>query len=551
MRWFCLLLRSFILPARVARYSLVGILLLFLGAVCGCAAPDTASQLVLRQNKLLGILQNVSDASDRRKRADRHLLKIMAPDNPARLTALVRVVQGYGQAPTMKIYAMDQLMTADKLLGIAVLARQLPRFQHWRVLSHACALARATGNPAMLDPLILSLNRPARRFAIPQRPESLAIRSLFPEGLRRCLAEKLIAGHTLNARLAALSVLYYLQSRKELYSLIMKQGHAPDALMSALHWYARKFGYVPHTAEQVAWIEELFAGRFSRLVQLAQLHCRFVPPAGRHRLAAACKSVTAGNPANRPSSRAATSGLKSHRGNIRAGTCMPDGIPPRLIGLLAMLANPQLFVPRQNLIAIVQRDYASRRHIRRPGPYPGSPDNPNPSWADNAGKLSYCDLLLVQTLYSALARRYFRAELTQLGRRSRHNTRAEEGGLIQLPAIDRPSGHTMPRLRLKDYRSLRHINSGVYMTGPALMLDTPSGLAQYIFHFQKMDNQRYTGPAPGDLRYVRAARCVVVIFTSLSRYSFDATADFPDGAVLDLGVFSKSRTARFASHDWP
>ena len=141
--------------------------------------------------------------------------------------------------------------------------------------------------------------------------------------------------------------------------------------------------------------------------------------------------------------------------------------------------------------------------------------------------------------------RYFRADVTRLGNQSQHNTRTEEGGLIQLRSSPASSRHVaLPVLHLKRYRSLKHVNNGVYVTGPALLLATPSGLAQFIFHFQKADNQRYTGPAPGDLRYVRATRCVVVIFTSLSQRTFDATADFPDGAVLDLGVFEKCRQFR-------
>ena len=519
--------------------------LLAFGALAGCAGPGTASsRLARRQKTLLRILGNIPDATSTRKKADRHLLHITSADNPARLAVLVGVVTGYGQQPMMKIYAMDQIMAADKLLGIAVLARQIPRFQHWRVLIHACTLAQSTGNRAMVDPLILSLMRPAHRFTLAQRPEANAIRNLCHGGLRRCLANKLFHSHTLTVRLAALKLLYHLLPPTQLYALIFEQNHVSDPMLSALRWYGRKFSYIPHTAAQVAWIEELHGGRFSALARLAELHCRLLPLTGNYSGVMASPSgqvERTGRHAHalRPSRAAASPYDHSH---FPAHTCMPRGIPPRLIGLLAVLTNPQQYAPPNVLKNIIELYYAGRPHVRRPGPYPGSPDNPDPSLADNAGQLSYCDLLVVQCLYAALAHRYFRADITRLGNQSQRNSLTEEGGLIQLRSSARQTGHrALPALHLALYPSLKHINNGVYVTGPALLLATPTGLAQFIFHFQKTDNQRYTGPAPGDLRYVRATRCVVVIFTSLSQHTFDATADFPNAAVLDLGVFEKCR----------
>lgn len=462
----------------------------------GCASTGTApAPGVRRQQRLLHILTDVSDSAEMRQKADRQLVQMSLPSNPARLAALVEVVGGYGQSPTMKIYAMDQLMAANRQLAIAVLARQIPHFEHWRVLRYACSLTVRIGDQALVDPLVLSLNRTATRFTTRQRPEADAIRHLTHGSLRSCLEKKFRHGQMISVRLAALNLLYHLLPTGRLRELVLA-GTNDDAMLSSLAWYARLFSYVPHTAPQVAWIEEMHSGAMGPVARAAKWDMRYLP-----------------------------------------GHCMENGVPPRLVGLLATLGRPTQYPPIAMLRQRVRRAYAAHRHVRRPGPYPGSPDNPDPSLAANAGKFSYLDWLVIRVLYDALHHEAFRDQIMRLGRQSRHVHGAEQGGLIQFHIVrGQRESEKYPAIHLKLYPSLKNVNSGVYITGPQLLLDTPMGLGQFILHFQKRDNERYTGPAPGDLRYVRFTRCVVVIFTSMSRRAFDTTVDFPSGAVLDLGV---------------
>ena len=506
----------------------------------GCASHIAITRASPKPTLLLHKLGNISDAAIAREKADRHLLRYVPATYRARLAVLIRIIAGYGQAPKIKIYALNQLMAADQSLAIGVLTRQIPRFQHWRVLIHACLLARATGDTALIDPLILSLNRPARRYPLLRRPEAEAIRALAHSSLRHCLAEKLLSSHIMAVRLGALRLLHRLLTRSQFYALLLADRHRRDPMLAALRWYERKFDYIPRSPDQVVWIQEFYDGPYSALARTAEHDLRLLPT----------------NPIQKP--MPTLHGQYEHRTASPTGpgtdlfpaanspvnnfsrTCMPQGISPRLIGLLAALTGPHAYVPPEILRENIQRLYATYRHIRRPGPYRGSPDNPNPSLADNSRKLSYCDLLTLQTLYAALGHRNFRVQVTHWGDQSRFNTKAEEGGLIQLLKHHRPNSiGQAPALGLKLYATFKQINNGVYVTGPDLLLNTPAGLAQFVFHFQKSDNRRYTGPAPGDLEYVRTARCVVVIFTSTSRDTFDTTADFPDGAVIDLGIFKK------------
>ena len=510
----------------------------------GCALNSATVGAGPRPTLLLHTLGNISDAARARKNADRRVLRLVPATNPARLAVLMRIIAEYGQSPKMKIYAMNQLMAADPSLGLGVLARQIPLFQHWRVLIHACSLAQAAGDSAMVDPLILSLDRPAHRFPLVQRPEADAIRALTGSTLRDCLANKLFHAQIMAVRMAALNLLHQLLTRGQFYALIMADKQDHDPMLAALRWYGRRFYYIPQSAEQVAWIEELYNGAFSALARRAGHDLRMLP-VSRSRCRESALPGRHEHPAEWVVSRGSrSSGLFSTNNLSCAG--MPQGIPPRMIGLLAALTDPRVYVPRNILLNRIKQAYTAYPHIPRPGPYPGSPDNPDPSLADNSGKLSYGDLLVLQTLYTALRHRNFRVQVTYKGDQSRFNKTSEEGGLIQFWNHRRfgATGQT-PALRLKLYDSFKQINNGVYVTGPDLLLNTPAGLAQFVFHFQKSDNRRYTGPAPGELQYVRTARCVVVIFTSISRSTFDTTADFPNGAVLDLGIFKKChRVAR-------
>ena len=218
---------------------------------------------------------------------------------------------------------------------------------------------------------------------------------------------------------------------------------------------------------------------------------------------------------------------------------MPQGIPPRYVALLAMLGNPSDYPPRSVLLTQVVRLLAQHRHIRRPVPYAGAPTDINPSLSANRRRLSYCDLLLARLFLQAMDRPLFVQSVWTLGNQSRHNTHTEEGGLI-LPVL--PSSTlastpgNLPEIRLKLYSPEIQFNNTIYVSSPRLLLATPHGLAQFIFHFQHLYNARYTGPAAGDLRYVRRMGCSVVIFTSIGRNLFDTVLDTPSGAVLDLGL---------------
>jgi len=465
--------------------------ILFLAACSQQQGPPDATQI---QNMLTELV-DISQPDDQRQAADAQLVQSIGADSTKRLAALVEIVEGYGQHPAMKIYALDQIRSANPELAEAVLAANIPRFDDWDVLTHACAMAQELQDKNLIGPLVESLARPAVTYSLPRWPEAHVIETLSGQKLTVELAYLLLDGGEEKIRLDALQVLYDLQGNNWLKQFILTAA-ATDPLIDDLQWFIRNFNFVPRDGTEVLWIQELHEPRMAAMANAAHQHVSWIAPAD-----------------------------------------VPDGIEPRFIYLLAFLNRPSDYPSRDTLLGQVAALLAERRHRRRVPSYSGAPDDIDPTLQANQNRLVYCDLLLIKTLLQAIAEPENCRSIYTLGYNSMSNVASETGGLL---AFDPASTTDFPVLTLNEYPSELNIGAGIYVGGKQLMLDTPNAAAQFIFHFQNVDNSQYVGPAAGDVAYVKNTRCNVVIFTSVGDHIFDAMVDFPSGAVIDLGVFNSS-----------
>ena len=485
---------------RIWRIRLATGLALLLAGVCSCAQnPNTPAGRAMRIRQLAHTLANAANPYQQRISADQQLGALAGTNSPIRQRLLIDIICGQADSPPIKVYALASLAHSAPDLTRHLLHRRIYKMEHWRVLTAACHWAVSLHDRGSLDALFRSLKRPARRFAIPRRPEAAAIRLLCHCTLRLALWRKLGQRRGIAARLAALEILYRMQGAAVVKAGILKL--APqDPLIASLSWYIRLFGYVPHRASEVTWIEQLNQRPSADIVRQAQQRI----------------------------------GSVSGRGKMRYG------IPPRYLALLAQLATPADYPPAPELKSQVAKLLAEHRHIRRPVPYPGAPTDIKPTLAANADRLTYCDLLLAKTLLQALGRATFVRNVWRMGKVSRRDTSSEEGGLILADRARNASRGL--RLHLRLFAPAMRLNNTIYVSSPQLLLATPRGLAEFIFHFQKRHNARYTGPAEGDLKYVRHKGCSVVIFTSTGRRKFDTVLDTPTGAVLDLGISAAQKS---------
>ncbi len=470
-------------------------------AIAGSCAqnPDTPTGRGIRIGRLAHRLANAANPYRQRIRADRQLAALVGTNSSIRLHLLTDIICDPTDSPRIKVYALARLAHCEPGLARHLLHRRIYKMEHWRVLTAACQWAVSLHDRGSLNALFRSLKRPARRFAIPHRPEAAAIRYLCHSTLTQALWQRLAQGGDIAARLAALEILYQVHGRAAVKAGILKLVPR-DPLIASLSWYIRIFGYVPHRATEVAWIEQLDHQPSADIVRLA-----------RQRI-----------------------GRVTGRGKMR------HGIAPRYLKLLAILVKPADYPSALALKRQVASLLATHRHIRRPVPYAGAPTDINPTLAANADRLTYCDLLLVRTMLQALSQASFVHSVWRLGKASRRDTSSEQGGLI-LANHGQPK-QSGPRLRLRLFAPAMRLNNTIYVSSPQLLMATPHGLAEFIFHFQRRHNARYTGPAEGDLKYVRHKGCSVVIFTSTGRRKFDTVLDTPTGAVLDLGISAAEKS---------
>lgn len=467
---------------------------MLLAGSCSCVQnPETPASRAIHIHRLAHRLANAANPYRQRISADQRLASLTGTNSSIRQRILRGIIYGQADSPRIKVYALASLAQSDPVLTRHILHRRLYKMEHWRVLTAACHWTVSLHDSGSLDALFRSLKRPAKRFTIPHRPEAAAIRILCHSTLTKALWRRLVQRSDIAARLAALEILYHLHGPAEIKAGILKL-HPQDPLIAAIVWYIRTFDYVPHRASEVAWIEQLHQRPDSGIVRLAAQHISSVTGVGK----------------------------------------MRHGIPPRYLELLSRLGMAADYPSALELKEQVGSLLATHRHIRRPVPYPGAPTDINPTLAANADRLTYCDLLLARTLLQALSRESFARSVWRKGKASRRYASSEEGGLI---LVDRgQAGRGGLPLHLRLFAPAMRLNNTIYVSSPQLLLATPRGLAQFIFHFQKRHNARYTGPAEGDLKYVRHIGCSVVIFTSIGRRKFDTVLDTPTGAVLDLGI---------------
>jgi hypothetical protein len=472
-------------------YRFFFLIALLLPTACSqpVSGPPSAGQI----QSMISELLDVSRPDDQREAVDAQLMQNVGANSPQRLNALVQIVEGRGQHPEMKIYALDQIRQADVALVQEVLMENIPLFQDWDVLKHACQMAVELQDKDLITPLVSSLARPATSYTLGQRPEVWAIEQLSGRKLAAELIYLLLIGSDQSVRLDALQELYDLQGRLWLQQFILGAPQT-DTLIGDLQWYARTFHYVPRNDSEVLWIQELHEPQMAVEIRAAQEHLTWIDPQE-----------------------------------------LPNGVEPRLIYLLAFLDQQADYPPHDVLMQQVAALLGSRRHMRRTPAYPGAPDDIDPTLAANQNRLSYCDLLLIKVLAQALEQSANCRDIYALGYRSMSDPSSEEGGLL---AFAPASSAQAPALLLQLYPSELKINRGIYVSGEQLMLATPRGAAQFIFHFQNVDNSQYVGPAAGDVVYVKNTCCNVVVFTSVGDHVFDAMLDLPSGAVIDLGVFT-------------
>ncbi|HVS71298.1 MAG TPA: hypothetical protein VHQ47_08595 [Phycisphaerae bacterium] len=481
--------------ARSACCLLVPLVLL---PACTSGPPPTAGPLAPSRNPdvLLALLASPSTPDASRQAADQRLAAATSKTNPARLAVLEQILYAPGHSDAMREYALDQLAAADPARCANALILYLPRMTG-DVLAHACAAAKALGDPRLLDPLARSLARmsgpPREPGNANDRPELPAITALSGKPAVDALYDLLATSTDTSVQIAALDSLEVLLPADQVVKRVAQLQPGQDASAAFVtdeQWWASAFGTLPLGENECRWVQTLHRPENAGMVERAI--------AAHHELAGQTDYVAA----------------------------------PRFVAVLAAMDadGGALKMTRQQLLDALAAALAAVPHAHRAPAYAGAPDDVPDTLAANAAKLSRGDLLTLRLLLATLPAAL--PALYQQGIDDLSDTNTEHGGLLKI------SEGSPPALTPTIYPPTLTDGNFTYLTPESLIRDTPLGIAQYHFHFQQIHNEDRAGPGAGDLSYIRSAACNGVVITSVDTRQVNVDFYTSAGAVVDIGTYT-------------
>ncbi len=390
----------------------------------------------------------------------------------------------------MRIYAMDQLVLADKKRCVAALAFALPRMESWPVLQHACDVTVKLHDFSLLNVLVCSLDRPATTFTPRDRPEAKAITQLSGRPLDALLLDALSGPQELAVKIAALDLLCQLEDSSHLQKRLRSLPPG-DSFLDDIRWSIELFNFVPMGTNQVSWMRYLRQDRYANtIIHAAHAHQTLLNQPDYH-------------------------------------------FAPRFVHLLANLdVQPVILaMSRQQLLDDLRNRLAPLTHVNRTPEYEHAADDVDESLAPNLSKLSRCDLLTIRQLLIFLPNPALRQALQRAGLADRADTSSEHGGLLFLRPTDDGITATI-------YPPLFSTSDFQYIPSTKLYTDAADALAMFHFHYQQSHNAEKAGPGEGDLRSAAKNLFTGVVITSIDDHRFDVDYFNPDGAVVDLGVYT-------------
>ena len=493
-------LLPFIHRANQALSLCVFALTLLLLCACDKSTPSTPpppndNALLENQAPLIALLANSATPEESRQAADAKLVQLVGPADPTRLAVLEQIVWGPGHTATMRIYALNQIAAADPTRAGRVLMHHLPRMDDWPVLERACALSVELGDLRLVDPLVRSLDRPAKKHPRPERPEVAVIEKLTNQKIAPALRQRLFESRDQSVRIAALDLLSELAGPDTVKKLLREkdwinlEAQSPGGngtLLADLRWWLDRFDTIPVGGQEVEWVKELRKSQQTNiLTQATQRHQKLHPQ-------------------------------KDYL------------IAPRFVWLLGQVDQPTVEMTRPQLLAAITRQLSHQTHLQRASDHGEHGLQRDESFTANAPHLTRCDLLAILILLRGLDTPTFSNQVLEQGLTDMTDTESEHGGVIKL---------TTSGLSLVEFPPLYKSNDQQYLVSDKLLRELVYGIAEYHFHFQKVHNQDHAGPGQGDLDFAQKTRCNAVVFTSTGPGKFNVDYYTPNGVIVDLGVW--------------
>ena len=150
---------------------------------------------------------------------------------------------------------------------------------------------------------------------------------------------------------------------------------------------------------------------------------------------------------------------------------------------------------------------------------------------DWASEMSWADALALLVVDEAVRSEAVRGRLPGIARVDRRDTGTEYGGLIEA------DGASTGGFRLKLYppRYRDRIGDNAFIASEDLIANSDHAVAHFHMQVQRVNNNRFAGPSPGDLEYTRLSGRTAVVFTSVGKNAMNVDVYWDGEKIVDLG----------------
>jgi len=476
-------------------------LALLLGGLvpCGCqsATPEEAASL----------LEDPESATADRVNAIRALRQIHESgggDQAGYREEMKRMAWRRSETPRVRLEAIDALLADDPQDTARMLALMLPTETQWAVIQGVSELASERDWTELTPALVRSWSREVQEPADPDRPERAALVALHPgktpveivfEVFVKTTGEGLFVEETRRDGWALLGRID--PDGATIARLLADEDLATnDPLLADLQAGARDLAAVPTSAEQLDWLRALR------------------------------------EPERRDFYNDAAGAIEALSPEQRRGLELRHAAPI----LLASERFPALLrASRAELLDDLSSRLAGRRGAPRTAESGEAMYGAREDLEDWESDLVWADLLLILLADEAIHHPEVVADIFEQADHDRRDRSTEYGGVLRASEASDSSAQNgfvaishppRPAQRVADNRFTPSID--MVEAGYTALID-------YHFHAQRMNNDEYAGPGPGDLQTARRLGRSSLVFTSLSRDELNVDYYQPDGARIDLG----------------
>ena len=434
-------------------------------------------------------------ANPRRQMAAMEVLD-RAPSEPAYLQQLHQVIWRSGYALRVREEALERLERHD-LEGLKRTIRQrLPRLATWPWLRRLCEIIADRGWVELTPALVSSW---ARATAVvrqeTERPEYQALARLHGEArVADVVFEVFLESrkvHQQGLRTRCWELLHRIGQRDRLVDLLGDAPVAPgDAMLGDLRAGAVDFGIVPYRREEILWLRRLREPQWAGFWSQAKLAVMALGP--------------------------------SRRGGLQ----MRD-LP---IVVSAWRHDPELMsLTCDELYQRVATYLRGQRHHAHRSSYDTSRGASR--LRESRDRLTWGDLAAMAIAVRALAVPEVIDHLFDYAERDRLDESTEYGGVLRLDGQGRfEIVEFPPRIREHDHKFIA--SQDMFDAGY-------TSLFHFHFHVQQTRNNRYAGPALGDMTYAEATRANCLVLTYVGRRTLNVDFYRHGSVVVDLGEIER------------